>query len=64
MCCMFTEFCDSPQEGLSLLFLTGRRTRTDFTKGVIFAPGLENGWEFGKGWGWGGEVWPGQSRGG
>lgn len=48
------------EEGLSPL--TGReRSRTPFTEGVISAPALEKGWQFGKGWGWGRQVLGGKS---
>lgn len=51
---MFTK---CTEEGISLLILTGReRSRTRFTEGVISAPGLEKGHQFGKGWGWGRQV--------
>lgn len=46
------------EEGLS----SGReRSRTPFTEGVISAPALEKGWQFGKGWGWGRQVLGGKS---
>lgn len=50
---MFTK---RTEEGLSPL--TGReRSRTRFTEGVISAPALEKGWQFGKGWGGEDRCW-------